>query len=57
MAVWEAHYPAAHVIEHRNYGTHCDLLLFHTPADLPLVSQLDADKVGYWVETDEWLSP
>ena len=47
-AVKEARYPAAHAIEHLNYGNRCDLLLFHeSESSQP---QLDAHKVGYWLE-------
>ena len=50
VAVKEARYPAARIIEQLNHGKRCDLLLFQDSADLELVSQLDADKIGYWVE-------
>ena len=50
VAVKEARYPAAHVIERLNQGKRCDLLLFRDSEDLQLLSQLDADKVGYWLE-------
>jgi hypothetical protein len=50
VAVKEARYPAARIIERLNHGKRCDLLLFRDPADLQLVYQLDADKIGYWLE-------
>ena len=39
----EARYPAAHGMERLNEGNRCDLLLFRD-------SELDAHKVGYWLE-------
>ncbi len=50
VAVKEARYPAAHIIERLNHGKRCDLLLFHDSKDLELVSQFDANKIGYWLE-------
>jgi len=49
-AVKEARYPAAHVIERLNQGNRCDLLLFRDLEHSQLLSQLDADKAGYWLE-------
>jgi hypothetical protein len=50
VAVKEARYPAARIIECLNHGKRCDLLLFGDSEDLELVSEHDADKVGYWLE-------
>jgi hypothetical protein len=50
VAVKEARYPAAHAIQRLSYGKRCDLLLFRDSEDLQLLSQFDADKVGYWLE-------
>jgi hypothetical protein len=50
VAVKEARYPAARAIERLNHGKRCDLLLFSDSEDLQLVSQVDADKIGYWLE-------
>jgi hypothetical protein len=50
VAVKEARYPAAQVIERLNHGNRCDLLLFRDSADLHSVFQLEAGKVGYWLE-------
>jgi hypothetical protein len=50
VGVKEARYTAAHVIERHNYGKRCDFLLFRDSKDLQLLSQFDADKVGYWME-------
>jgi hypothetical protein len=48
VAIKEARYPAARITEQLNHGKRCDLLLFQDSADLELLSQLDADKIGYW---------
>ena len=50
VAVKEARYPAARIIERLNRGKRCDLLLFHDSEDLRLVPQLDTAKIGYWLE-------
>jgi len=50
LAVKEARYPAARVIERLDHSKRCDLLLFRDPEDLQLVSKLKADKAGYWLE-------
>jgi hypothetical protein len=50
VAMKEARYPAARIIERLNQGKRCDLLLFRDQADLELLSQIDADKIGYWLE-------
>jgi hypothetical protein len=47
VAVKEARYPRAHVIQRLNQGNRCDLLLFRDSGHSQL---LDADKVGYWLE-------
>ena len=46
----EARYPEARFIERLNQGQRCDLLLFRNEDDPQLLSRLDADKVGYWIE-------
>jgi hypothetical protein len=50
VAVNEARYPAARVIERLSHGKRCDLLLFRDPEDLQLASELDPDNAGYWLE-------
>lgn len=47
VAVKEARYPTAHVIQRLKQGNRCDLLLFRDSGHSQL---LDADKVGYWLE-------
>ena len=50
VVVKEARYPADAVIERLNEGNRCDLVLLGDSDHSQLVSQLDAGKIGYWLE-------